>query len=138
MPSYESVIAHKLPELSVGFDGLNILEKEETGVVPYRFNYKSGADLVAHLSVEIKDRQYPQYFLSWPRVQYAIDHPEYECYVAYYLTNIQKLLLFNVSKCKKNRTTMSKVFRDYKGVTDRPIYIVKPVDACLDIDIKLW
>lgn len=138
MPSYESIIANKIPDLSVGFDGMMVYEKTETEDAPYRFNYKIGAEILARLSVEIKDRQYPQYFLSWSRVAYAKMHPEYECYVAYYLTNIDRLILFNVSACNMVQTNMSKVFHNFKGLVDSPIFIIKPVDACLDMEIKLW
>lgn len=137
MPSYQSIIASKIPDLGLGFDGFTIAENEITGELPYQFSYSDGKTVIVRLAVEIKERSYPKYFISTERVLYSLMHDEEECYVAYYLTTSKRLLVFNVTKCPKTREAMRDIFPNYKGILERYIYIVQEKNSSLDIPINI-
>ena len=123
--------------MAIGFEDLKLGEQEETGEMPYRYSYSSGKDVIARLSVEVKDRPFSRYFISAPRVFYSIAHPEEECYLAYYLQITKKLILFNVTSCPRQAHSMKDVFRNYKGILERRIYSVKAENSCLDMELVL-
>lgn len=146
MPSYQYLIAKRLPELSIGFEDLKLKEeitdspfKKEFGKENqyYEYSYNAVDGVIARLQVEMKERAYPRYYINDYYVNQATNDLDVEHYMAYYILPEKRLLLWNVSLCPKKLKKMSKVFKSAYMRTDREIYEVLPQDSCLDIELVI-
>ena len=146
MPSYQYLIAKRLPELSIGFEDLAL--KEEITTSPfkqgykkdpqyYSYSYNAADGVIARLKVEMKERAYSRYYINDYYIDQATKDKDVEHYVAYYILPEKRLLLWNVSLCPKKKCSMREVFKNYKSFNDHDIYEVLPQDTSLDIELVI-